>query len=310
MTHYLGSKQRHAANIIAITCANRKKGQVYCEPFCGGGNVIVKVPQKDGRRVANDLNWRIVALLDAAGNKGWQPPEAVTKEEFFAVKENPDAFPPEYVAFVRTGMTFGSDWEGGFNNMEQACDVARRAVLKDAPGLKGIEFHSMSYVDFAQHIPPESIVYCDPPYRGTTGYGGAKTNIEIGESLAKNSWNANTFWRWADGLVDQGYQVFVSEYKGPPPNIYRESAALKSERERAATRFQWLQTDSKSSRADRDEAAIAIKDVERRIQEDRVRTAARWKLAWEKEVTSDFNHTVEREEQNRKEFERLFHREP
>ena len=67
--HYMGSKARHASEIIAITCAGRKSGQAYVKPFVGGGNVICRVPAEYGPRIANDINKYMVALLDAVGNR-------------------------------------------------------------------------------------------------------------------------------------------------------------------------------------------------------------------------------------------------
>jgi site-specific DNA-adenine methylase len=185
---------------------------------------------------------------------------------------------------------------------------SKRSVARDAPGLRGVKFYSMRYEDFTPHIPPGSIVYCDPPYAGTTGYGGAKTEINEGESLSLNTWNRAAFWRWADKLVEAGQRVFVSEYNGPPAAIYPESHDLKIEKQEWAARFKKLQTDQKSGREDREAAAKMIKDVEARIMKDRERTAARWQVTWEKEVVSSFDSG--RGEEGKREVERLFHRAP
>ena len=108
--HYLGSKARHAAEIITITTANRGAGQIYVEPFVGGGNVINKVPQGAGR-IANDKNVGMVALLDCLGNRGWTPPETMTKSEWSKVmKQKLDELDWEgkaKFAFAATGPTFG-----------------------------------------------------------------------------------------------------------------------------------------------------------------------------------------------------------
>jgi hypothetical protein len=171
-----------------------------------------------------------------------------------------------------------------------------------------VKFYSMRYEDFTPLIPPESIVYCDPPYAGTTGYGGAKTDVELGESLSLNTWNRSAFWRWADKLVEAGQRVFVSEYSGPPAAIYPESHDLKTEKAEWAARFKKLQADQKSGREDREAAAKMIKDVEARIKLDRERAAARWQVTWEKEVVSSFDSG--RGKESKREVEKLFHRAP
>lgn len=47
------------------------------------------------------------------------------------------------------------------------------------------------------------VVYCDPPYRGTTGY---KTG----------TFDHDAFDTWAEEQVTKGAQVFVSEFNAPP----------------------------------------------------------------------------------------------
>lgn len=48
---YMGSKARIAKEILPLILADRKEGQYFVEPFCGGCNVTDKV---SGNRIAND----------------------------------------------------------------------------------------------------------------------------------------------------------------------------------------------------------------------------------------------------------------
>ena len=282
--------------------------------------MICRVPAKDGPRIANDINKYMVALLDAAGNRGWLPPETMSKAEWLKIKENPDVYLDELVAFAATGPTFGGTWFGTFA-LQQAGDIesgdvkytqARNALIRDVFGLQGIKFYCEDYIVFAQRIPSESIIYCDPPYSASYGYEGAKVDIEVGDSLSKNVWNTNKFWRWADSMVDAGHRVYVSEYTDPPPAIYGGGTPeLRAGRAAAAERFRVLQQDSKSTREDREYAAAAIKAVEARIKANAERQAAKWASLWEKEVVSDFHS--EREagvKEGKREIEKLFHRAP
>ncbi|WP_428221998.1 hypothetical protein [Gaoshiqia sediminis] len=41
-------------------------------------------------------------------------------------------------------------------------------MIKQAPNLKGIDFRCCNYWEL--DIPDNSVIYCDPPYKGTTGY--------------------------------------------------------------------------------------------------------------------------------------------
>ena len=49
----MGSKNRHAKDLLPIILKNRRDDQWYVEPFVGGFNMIDKVP---GLRLANDTN--------------------------------------------------------------------------------------------------------------------------------------------------------------------------------------------------------------------------------------------------------------
>lgn len=309
---YMGSKAAHAAEIVAITCAGRRQGQAYVEPFVGGGNMIVCVDPAMGPRIGNDINWRMVALLDALGNRGWMPPvESITEKQYNEMKNNPDDYPPEMVAFVATGMAFSGKWFDVFARDKEGkrdyYQESRNFALRDAPFLRGIEFHSVSYIHF--EIPPSSIVYCDPPYAGTLSYGGARTTIDVGQSLGLNTWDRTAFWRWADSLVDAGHRVYVSEYVGPSPSSYRsETPELAAEMKLAKDKFKIRQADPQSTREDRESAALDIKAVERRVAGNRLAQAARWAVLWEKEVVSSFDSG--RGSEGKREVERLFHRAP
>ena len=52
-------------------------------------------------------------------------------------------------------------------------------------------------------IPPNSVIYADPPYTNTTGYTGDK-------------FDTTEFWIAMRLLADLGHTVFVSEQEAPP----------------------------------------------------------------------------------------------
>jgi len=325
MTHYMGSKQRHAKDIVAITTANIRPDQVYVEPFVGGGNVICQVPQGAGR-IANDKNYAMVSLLHALGNLGWTPPETMTKSEWQLImkKENDLAIMPvleqALFAFAATGPTFGSMWAGAWAKDDDdkpkgtRYRQARDAALEDAPGLRGIKFHGGSFDAFA--FPDRSLIYCDPPYVNTTEYEGSKVTIKVGESLGKNNWRAAKFWKWCDMLVDaRGCDVFVSEYRGPAAGdvygkIWTQELTTKYSAQQAAHRA--LQADITTTRDAFEASFQRIQAIEEEASAEGLRLAARWRPVWSKEVVSDFSASRGKEgEENaaKRETEYLFHRE-
>jgi hypothetical protein len=227
--HYLGSKARHADEITAITLAGRRPDQVYVEPFVGGGNVIVKVPQGAGR-IANDKNFAMVALLDAVGNKDWLPPETMTQAEWRKIMKWKDDLADRpweeqaLYAFAATGPTFGSMWAGqwakDYPGMEGTrYRQARDAAIRDHAGLRGIEFHSGSFMPTSssrrarsstatRRTPAPPAMPARPPKsssaRAATKTSGSPTPSGGGPTRS----------------CERGCSVYVSEYKGPTSSAF------------------------------------------------------------------------------------------
>lgn len=208
---YMGSKARIAKHILPIILRDRKEGQWYVEPFVGGANMIDKV---DGNRIGYDSNEYLISLLIELKN-GWIPPCYVSEEEWRDVRTKMDfAYPKHYIAFVRLGCSFGSDWNGGYarnvrkdapnsdalnKTIKSYCRQSANNMIKQAKSFKGITFSHSSYD--SSFIPPQSVIYCDPPYAGTTKY--------------KDDFNHEEFWEWCRKKVKDGHQVFISEYNAP-----------------------------------------------------------------------------------------------
>ncbi len=197
---YLGSKNRIAKYIIPIMLKYRGDRH-WVEPFVGGANVIDKV---DGNRIGNDTNEYVIALLNAL-KEGWIPPKEVSEEWYNEVKHNKHTFPKELVGYFGTQLVFGNIWFGSFrrdNTGKRKYDLeAYNNVLKQQPNLKNIEFVCGDYKDLK--IPENSLIYCDPPYKGTRVY--------IGDNKIIHS----EFWDWCREQSNSGHIVFISEYEAP-----------------------------------------------------------------------------------------------
>lgn len=196
---YVGSKRLLAKHLLPIILKDRKSDQYYVEPFVGGANMIDKV---DGKRIGSDINNYLIALFKALQN-GWMPPKEVTEEEYKNIKDNKEKFPDYLVGYVGFNLSFGAKWFGGYGrDKKEKRNYSLEAynfVNKQIPLLKDIKFICSSYKDLI--IPPESIIYCDPPYVNTIKY---KDNIDHDE-----------FWEWANKKVIEGHNVFVSEQIAP-----------------------------------------------------------------------------------------------
>lgn len=215
---YMGSKNKHAKELLPIILKDRQPGQWYVEPFCGGCNMIDKV---DGNRIANDSHFYLIELLKYV-SEGGDLPDFITEKEYSQVRlilketgvRSIKRIPDWKIGFIGFCCSFGGKWMGGYArsikkdspNAEllnrptrNYCAESKRNLLKQAPNLKGIVFLNKSYDDLGLKKP--CIIYCDPPYEGTTKY--------------KDSFDHVKFWDWCRQMVNEGHKVFISEYNAP-----------------------------------------------------------------------------------------------
>lgn len=194
----MGSKRRISKHILPIMLAERKPNQWWVEPFVGGANIIDKV---SGKRIGNDINEYLIALLNAVKN-GYIPPINISREFYCKIKENPQNYPKKLVGFVGFGSSFGNKWWGSYahnRNGRNHTAEGSRNLMKQAENLKGIKFVHGNYSDMV--IPEKSLIYCDPPYEGVAHYG--------------DKLDYTVFWDWCRDKEKEGHTVFISEYNAP-----------------------------------------------------------------------------------------------
>jgi DNA adenine methylase len=108
-------------------------------------------------------------------------------------------------AFCAVGCSFSGKWNGGFARDGSGRNYASNAagsINKKVSRLGGVQWQSGDYREVP--LPPNSVVYCDPPYAGTTGYSGVE-----------GGFNHIEFWEWCRTTTLRGHLVFVSEYSAP-----------------------------------------------------------------------------------------------
>ena len=198
----MGSKNRHAKELLPIILKNRRDDQWYVEPFVGGFNMIDKVP---GLRLANDSHYYLIELFRAIQN-GWVPPDNLSEKEYKDIKDNQESYSPYLVGFVGFGCSFSGKWFGGYarglssnGQPRNYCLESKTNILKQNSKIRGIVIENKNYLEL--EIPNNSIIYCDPPYQNTTKYS--------------STFNHEIFWDWVRDKSKEGHQVFVSEYSAP-----------------------------------------------------------------------------------------------
>ena len=218
----MGSKNRIAKHILPIMLKDRKEGQYWVEPFVGGANMIDKV---EGNRIGADVNKSLIMCLEAL-SKEWLPPDFISREMYSDCRSRSYAGEcSALIGYVGVNGSYGGRWfDGGYAGLSKTKSGGSRNypleafnnVVKQMPRLKGIEFAYSDYRELS--IPNNSIIYCDPPYKGTKEYREAK----------KSGFNSGEFFNWCRLKANQGHTVFISEYEAPNDFICVWSQQVKS----------------------------------------------------------------------------------
>lgn len=199
---YLGSKRRISKHIIPIMLKTMEHNGIttYAEPFVGGANSIDKIPLKY-KRIGVDINPHTIAALTAVRDMPEQIPESLTKEEYMAMKGTE---PDPIKSLLRFTCSFAGKLDAGYAR-ERGSDPttypsrAKRNALKQSPNIQGLILQEGSY----QILSPlkNTLIYCDPPYKGTTSYKTVKFDHE-------------EFYSWCLEMSKDNI-VFLSEYEAP-----------------------------------------------------------------------------------------------
>lgn len=207
---YIGSKNRISKYIAPIIqsyiddMGDACNG--YWEPFVGGANMIDKIKCKN--RYGSDAHRYLIALLRHVKCTTDDLTKTITKEEYDKVRENKDDYPDWYVGLVGFCASYDGKWFGGYANnvktkdggIRNYTDEAIRSIKKQALNFKEIEFICRTFLEYSTDI-NNFVVYCDPPYRGTTKY-------------ATDDFDYDEFYSWCKQLAKHNI-VLISEYWMP-----------------------------------------------------------------------------------------------
>lgn len=199
--NYLGSKRRVAKNLSnKMGLHNLSKDRYYVEPFVGGANMMSEV--RHPLRIGADINEYLVVMWQKL-QEGWKPPSEISEKLYYDIKYNKNKYPKELVGFVGFNCSFSSRWFDTYSRGDSRNYAlnGKKSIEKQMIKLRGVNFIHSSYKEL--DIPDNSLVYCDPPYKGTHGY----------EREYKDDWYTN-FWVWVR-LLSSRCEVYISEYQAP-----------------------------------------------------------------------------------------------
>lgn len=198
---YMGSKARLAKYIAPIIQSYITPHTVgYLEPFVGGANMIQHI--KHDRRFGSDINKYLIALLKYAQDLSNVLPETILEEEYNKVKNNKDSYPDWYVGLIGFCASYSGKFFGGYPRDRQTGRDLPNEMLRNLkaqiPFLQNVNFKC---TEFSKIKPLKGfVIYCDPPYFGTTKY-----KCDLDHSI---------FWDWVR-TYSKNNIVLVSEYTAP-----------------------------------------------------------------------------------------------
>jgi DNA adenine methylase len=197
---YMGSKSRIAKDIIPIMLKHKSPEQCWVEPFVGGANIIEKI---EGQRIGADSNrYTIEALISIRDYVEELPKnnEEFTEVDYKQLRNNDNY---KYKGYAGFALSYGGKWLGGWrrdsSNKRDYVDEAYRNAIKQSVMIQNVKFIHSNYDKLI--IPPESFIYCDPPYAETTKYN--------------TKFNHEEFWQWCRQKSSEGHIIYVSEYSAP-----------------------------------------------------------------------------------------------
>lgn len=200
---YLGGKSRLGARIVqAILDDLGVKRLTLAVDLCSGaGGVTHRLADVSDRVIAVETHPGLVALHKAVQD-GWVPPEHVSEAQYQEVRRGDQT--TALAAFVGFACSFGGKWWGGY-----ARNAARRNFAHG--GSKSVRERVRPNVE---HVANDAtawpcdgaeVVYCDPPYTGTTGYAAIG---RVGD---------DAFWHRLADIASPERACYLSEYAEAPP---------------------------------------------------------------------------------------------
>lgn len=196
---YLGGKTKLAKRYIPAmeqTLADARG--VFYEPFVGGFNLVPALGERVISAHCSDTHTGLIAMYHAI-QAGWAPPGSLSELEYASLR-NADESPLR--TFAAFACSFGGkEWGGyardraGLRNF--AAEQQRFLAKKSAAIVRS----SFAVADYRDLSPSQSVIYCDPPYTGTTGY-------------ANGGFDHAAFYKWCERMAADN-AVFVSEFTIP-----------------------------------------------------------------------------------------------
>lgn len=176
-----------------------RESNTFVSLFCGTCSVESKITGFD-YMILNDKHKYLIDMFNGVKD-GYQLPEYVSEEQYKYIREHKDE-DSVLTGFVGFGCSFGGKWFGGYARNKTGTNYAlqsKKSLMKDMNTLMNARFICEDYRNV--YLPDNCVIYADPPYNGTTGYG-------------KEKFDSQAFWEYAKE-ISKNHLVFVSEQSAP-----------------------------------------------------------------------------------------------
>lgn len=209
---YLGGKSRTAKFIATHinNIATLENITEYYEPFVGGGSVIQEI--NINKKYGSDKNKYLIEFYKYITSDNFNGIPKLDKDTYNKIRKNKDDYPDWLVYVAGIIYSFRANWFQGYFDLQighGSLESYNEHLLNEAINFKSCNFKCCDYKDVK--IKDNSIIYCDAPYIGTTGYFAIEN---LNKKQYKTCFNFDDYYNWLIELSKNNL-VFISEYVMP-----------------------------------------------------------------------------------------------
>jgi DNA adenine methylase len=196
----MGGKNRIATQLVDAVCAEVGEVSCWVEPFVGGGSVAAVAAERFGcQLVLSDVDPLTTLLWDRSSSFSLGELQ-MTRAEYDRLRaaDGDDML----TALTAFGASWGGKKWGGFaaGGGRDYFAEGVRSWRRKFDAMSSASLVTSECLPYWRVVPPAgSVVYCDPPYAGTTGYRSGE-------------FDHARFFAWCEA---QTVPVFVSEFSAP-----------------------------------------------------------------------------------------------
>ena len=149
-----------------------------------------------------------VIMMWQESKKGWVPPNNVSEDLFYTLKDKKDS---ALKGFVGHQYSFGGQYFQGYAPKYGKTKDSSQAIERIKNISSTLQKVDFSTGDYSQYTNLKNyIIYCDPPYENTKQYYGKRRSASHGRSPAL--FDTKSFYIWCENMTTNNNIVFINKY--------------------------------------------------------------------------------------------------